>query len=358
MKNFDFKKGIKNLIFGFAALLVAIMLFVFVVDPLYQFRSPLFDMPVILENQIYQTPGAAKNLDYDALIMGSSMTENFSVNQFNRLMNTDMLKLSYAGAYTDDYKLISEQAFSGKNNIRYMIIDLNDFQLFMEPGIHYVERPEYLYSKSLPGKYKYLLNYDCFNMAVNRVLDGLTGTKSNIDTAYHWDNNVEYGTDALLPHYPTYFDDYDEWLSNGKINLEITDEIKTNILGNAECMGNIISSHPETEFIVFYPPYSTLYWLGIVSKGQLDQRIYAYETVAKELLKYENVKFVSFLADENIICDLNNFRDECHYSPEISSFMCDAMVGNEYVLTEDNVSEYFDDLREFVLSYDYSIIKK
>lgn len=357
MKEKSTKKTVKNLIVGFAAVLVAIMLFVYIVDPLYQFRAPLFGMPVILENQIHQTPGAARNLSYDSLIIGSSMTENFTAGQFNKLLGTDMLKLSYAGAYTDDYRMICNQAFSSDNDIKLIITDLNDFQLVMTPNTHYVERPEYLYTTSLAGKYNYLLNYDCFSMAVSRVLDGITGTESNVDTAFHWEDDVAYGAEALLPHYPDYPKDYADWCESDKIDLEITDELKTNVLGNAECMAEIVSSHPDTEFIIFYPPYSTLYWMGIVSKGQLSQKIYAFETTANMLVQYDNVKFVSFLEAENIICNLDNYRDECHYSPEVSSYMCEALAEDDYVITRDNVEEYFDALEQFVLTYDYSTIK-
>ena len=65
-------------------------------------------MPVIMEDAVYQTPGAAKNLEYTDVLMGTSMTENFHTGWFDEELGWHTMKLSYSGARSNDLKAILE----------------------------------------------------------------------------------------------------------------------------------------------------------------------------------------------------------------------------------------------------------
>lgn len=62
------------------AILVIIAIFTVVVDPLFQYHKPFFN--IYIRNERYQNPGILKNFDYDSVLTGSSMTENFRVSWF------------------------------------------------------------------------------------------------------------------------------------------------------------------------------------------------------------------------------------------------------------------------------------
>lgn len=58
-------------------------------DPLFQYRNPFGSKPFedsdvyySFLNATYQVPGMAKNFDYDTLITGTSMTQNFDSSYF------------------------------------------------------------------------------------------------------------------------------------------------------------------------------------------------------------------------------------------------------------------------------------
>ena len=56
--------------------LLVVGLLCFMVDPFYQYHKPWFGMPVILDNAVYQTPGAARNLEYSDAIIGKGCIIN------------------------------------------------------------------------------------------------------------------------------------------------------------------------------------------------------------------------------------------------------------------------------------------
>ena len=78
------------------------------VDPFFHYHAPVAGFPYIVDNQLSQNPGMAKNMIYDGCIIGSSMTVNFDTDDFKEIMGTDTVKLSYSGAYPkDDYNILS-----------------------------------------------------------------------------------------------------------------------------------------------------------------------------------------------------------------------------------------------------------
>lgn len=80
--------------------------FVWFVDPFYHYHEPFLNMPVVLDNAVYQTAGAAKNLTYNSAIIGTSMTENMHTSWFDDEMGWTTMKLSYSGARSNDLQAI------------------------------------------------------------------------------------------------------------------------------------------------------------------------------------------------------------------------------------------------------------
>lgn len=80
--------------------LALIAIFTVIVDPLFQYHKPFFNVYIVSER--YQNPGILKNFDYDSILTGSSMTENFRVSWFKNVdenvvkvpfSRTDILKI-------------------------------------------------------------------------------------------------------------------------------------------------------------------------------------------------------------------------------------------------------------------------
>ena len=80
-----------------AALLLCASLVAYV-DPFFHYHTPVGGFPYVVDNQLSQNPGMARNMDYNGCIIGSSMTVNFDTDDFKELLGYDTVKLSYSGA--------------------------------------------------------------------------------------------------------------------------------------------------------------------------------------------------------------------------------------------------------------------
>ena len=82
----------KKWVIAFFALLLAILLLLgsitAVLDPYFHYHAPLEGLSYELFYQRYQNDGIVKHFDYDALITGNSMTENFKTSLCDELFGT------------------------------------------------------------------------------------------------------------------------------------------------------------------------------------------------------------------------------------------------------------------------------
>ena len=82
----------------------------------FQYHRPLEDFPYLVDNQVNQNPGLAKNMDYEGILIGSSMTASFNTDWFEELLGMKTQKLSYNGSYPKDLSNIMELAFRAKGD--------------------------------------------------------------------------------------------------------------------------------------------------------------------------------------------------------------------------------------------------
>lgn len=327
---------------------MAIAALVFCVDPFYHYHSAWFGLPIIMDNAVYQTAGAARNLEYDSLIIGTSMTENFHASWFDEL-GWDTLKLSYSGARTDDLKAILEQIYSRGESPQNIVMDVNSYQLTVPAWTAYVARPEYLYDDNLLTDVSYLYNYDVVIETVERVADGLRGRDNNLDEAYVWEDESYFGRQAaFLSAVET-----KQALMNSENTpvdlvemLQCCDDNLANILP-------FIELHPETQYFIFYPPYSMLYWEQEVLKGELIEILAVYEYSMRRFMEYENVHLYYFQNETEIISDLDNYRDTAHHHPRYNRFIYECIRDNKNLVTEENLQLYMESMRQYAENFDY-----
>ena len=89
-------------------------LLVFLIDPFFHYHMPWFDLQPYAYDEIYQNPGLAAHDTYDAIIVGSSMSENFSGEWFNEAYGVDTLKLTYSGCTVENMRIAVEMAEEGR----------------------------------------------------------------------------------------------------------------------------------------------------------------------------------------------------------------------------------------------------
>ena len=82
------------------------------IDPYFHYHKPNPEFYYNLKSQRYQNDGILKHFDYDAIITGTSMTENFKSSEFDSLYSVNSIKVSYSGG---SFKEINDAINSFKN---------------------------------------------------------------------------------------------------------------------------------------------------------------------------------------------------------------------------------------------------
>ena len=65
-------------------LLLLCVLAVVIFDPFFQYHKPLFGLKAVLTDKEYQCTGSLKTFDYDSVIAGSSVAENYNNGWFDQ----------------------------------------------------------------------------------------------------------------------------------------------------------------------------------------------------------------------------------------------------------------------------------
>ena len=72
------------------------------IDPLFQYHKPWFGLKPVVTDERYHNAGIAKTFDYDNVIIGNSLAENFYVSDVEKMFGGKTVKLTAAGSHTSD----------------------------------------------------------------------------------------------------------------------------------------------------------------------------------------------------------------------------------------------------------------
>lgn len=342
-----YRESVIKIIKAIVITLTVMAAIVFIVDPNQHFRKASFYTPMY-EYHRYLNPGIAKNFDYDSVIIGSSITENFVRSHIYNTLGYDTVNLSMPGTSLGEQKAILDVALkSGKTkNVLYCM----DIFLFSAEKEYYGEEnfPQYLYDDNMLNDYKYLLNVDSltkvFYVAAGNTY-GYRKKKFDRDTAFNWGRPEEFSRANALKKFREYYDviilehkkDIEGYVQHKKnFDYYITQKIKDN---------------PDVNFILFYPPYSYLMWAlpyGYDIEGLVSFKRHVFESTEH----LENVSIFDLQADTDIVNNLDNYRDSLHFTPAINRYIIESIANRKYLLTRDNIDAYLDDFKSLLDSID------
>ena len=335
----------------FLAGLAGCMALVIWVDPFFQYHKPLAWFPYLVDNQVNQNPGLAKHMDYDSILIGSSMTASFNTDWFEELMGMKTQKLSYNGSYPKNLSNIMQLVFDAKGDqvkAVYMAVDQSTFSA--DPEETKFPVTDYLYDDNVFNDVPYLLNKD---VLLDYILRPLADRKDASDWAElykPWWTDEYYNKANVLMYYEAAEEKQEEEaLAADYFKDAVEENLQKNILP-------YIEAHPETEFYIFYPPYSILFWNDVTREKELEAVIGRLEYMTERLLNYENVHVFNFLGKEDIICNLNNYADYMHYHKNVCRYITECFATGENELHPENYGQAFDEIRTLAMSYNYPAI--
>ena len=134
----------------------------------------------------------------------------------------------------------------------------------------------------------------------------------------------------------------------------VTEGTKERVRKNiTENIVNLVNKYPDTQFLLFYTPYSALYWESIYRDGTLEKQL-ELEAIATELLlECDNVKLYSFARETQITGEVNLYRDKEHYVAEINDCIMTWIARDYGRLTKENYQELIRWEYDYYMNYDY-----
>lgn len=324
------------------------------IDPLFHYHMPLKKYAYLLNDERYQNDGIVKHFEYDAVITGSSMCENFLTSEFDTYWGTKSIKVALAGGSFCEENRLVRLALERNPQTRYVLSSLDYSALILdkdnifEPEL----QPYYLYDRNPFNDVQYLLNKE---MLVTKVYDvihltNVHGETTSFDEYAYWSKNAVYGAEAV-------FNDY-EWEETPCMEQPLTDEEHQILMENVrQNITDTVNAYPNVTFYYFFTPYSIGYWNMLYYRGELNKYFTAEKCVIEELLKCPNIKLYSFTNNFELTCDMDNYMDLAHFGSWVNRGILYWMYHDEYRLTEENYEQYCAQVKEFYNNFDYEALR-
>lgn len=330
-----------------AALLIVVGGLTAIVDPYFHYHAPLKGLQYPLYSQRYQNDGILRFFSYDAIIIGSSMTENFKASQCDALFGVRTAKTNFSGTTLKETGDHIRRGLAANPDTKLIFWGVDMWNLLSdkdEMGLG-VNAPMYLYDDNLLNDIPYLLNREIFWDGTLRVfLHTMSGQKTtDFDTYSSW--TKQNGAAAVLADYQR--PERVEEVPLSQVHIARMEAmLEQNVL-------SLIDEYPDVTFYLFFTPYSILAMDAQVQEGTLEMNFQLAQLVSAKLLERENVRLFSFFDDYDTITNLENYCDRSHYTPEINALMLQRMAAGEYRLTPENNEAHWQEVTEFYKNYDF-----
>ena len=210
----------------------------------------------------------------------------------------------------------------------------------------YESYPDYLYDRNIFNDIQYFWNKSVFDLN----WEILEYTEQVNESSYVAETVVDdYSKETVLASY--------ERVSVSEKQAEFTEADGGRVLENVyQNVTSTAEKYPDVTFLFFIPPYNICYWDEVYRSGNLDYMLEAEKVMIEEILKYDNIKLFSFSDNFELICNLDVYRDQGHYSPDINSQILKWIKAGDYELTESNYEEHLEKRRAFYKTYNYESI--
>lgn len=320
---------------------------VYVIDPYLHYHEPWFGFaPQRSDDSRYENYGLARHLDYDAVMLGTSVTQDAKASEFNALFDANALRVKFAGSYfkeLGDFLKFTYAHHDGEIEQVFWVLDITHV-LTKADTVGHSDNPEYLYDDSFWNDSKYLLNKDVAPDLLRPLFN-----ISPIDFDHQvW--NDETGWDALIQVYgPNRPEQEPEEEFTPELQAQVMENYETNIL-------SIAREHPETHFYFVFPPGNSFFWDYVTRYGEYTCYMDAIDMVMREMLTLPNVTVYNFVDDPDKTTDLGRFKDRVHFDPAMMSEIIADVVADKGRITAENIDARMDEIRAYWQNVDFEAL--
>lgn len=328
------KKRAGKWIVSFFALVLAILIFlsalVFLIDPFFQFR--VRDHSYMLSGW-FVSSGLIRNHDYDTLILGSSMTQNFNMDRFREELGAEPLHIGLGGIEPVEMKELIDLAYEAEKADTYYIgVDTYAFTTQVEESRY----PEYLLREDFLSRCRYFFSYevwfrylpvDLCLLLLDRLgveLPVKFAYSRSIDRLEDWSLNASYGEERMQGSFPG---------ESHELPQADTEAIYQQM---RSCVDRYLDSfhYEKGEHIFFLVPYSSLYWCDMENSGRMAPYLRAKAYFVEQAIARGAAVYDFQAADFTM--DLDNYSDPSHYCPEINDWMVECFANGDCLVNMEN----------------------
>ena len=327
-----------SLIFG---IIGGAALLVFVVDPHYRYRAPFFYDTVYYE--LYATaPHILQENEYDLLMLGTSMTRNFFLENIDKTLNCQSIKLAASGGTIDDLRKFMDIAIDAKGaDLKRIVLSLDIYPFNKSTG-HWRDF-DFMYRQDHWEDYRYLFSRQSFSSMIYLIKRKVSPKRQRIHQA---DKNRMFATEYAGKPYGLNAVMRDA-LHNERIHHTQTpyapEQHRKNLYEN---MLPVFDNHPEIQFTVYLPPYHIYTYCQSEQFGEADALITQRSAILRELLRRPNVTLHDFQADCTYVTCHEYFSDVQHFSNVAAQkVLADLVSGRRRITTEAQIVENEKELR-------------
>lgn len=300
------------------------MFFNYLVDPLQYYRR-VESYPLYV-NDRWQVPAFIRSFSFDSAIVGTSMTQNFSLQQIRSTLGDNAIKLSIAGSNISEQLLVLQMLLKNKK-VKKILWGLDRHYFYVTDPRPLTKMPISLYRGFFDAHLVYLLNIDTLFQAM-RVLCSKVDPIKELENYNGWGEKEDYSKKKVLEQYYAS-------LKEKKTLAPMSDP---EVILKEVC--TLIKKNPEIQFIIFLPPYS----IAFQKKGCALNKAHYYkdfkfrERLLKDLTQFKNVKLFDFETDLTVVADLNNYKDLTHYSKLINDhIICQIALNSKRISTSSDI---------------------
>jgi len=313
-----------------------LVLITYVCDPFYQYHQPYLTDAQPFYDRDHQVPGSVRTSEYDSILLGSSVAENFDTSVIDAHYNCTTLKVVRASGSTADLLYYLEQVHDAQTLTHvFWCMDIFALNADTQVTLYSAETPRHLHTATILDDFTYLLNKDILFQEIPQNLAFAAMGKGTGGNAYNWAENKTFSAQQAMRAYAKPTQNVAPYIPED--SRECTDQNLAAILSE-------INSHPQVQYTIFFPPYSMIWWDCGYTSGISDEYFYTLEKALPALAACPNVDLHYFQAEQDIICDLDNYMDMIHYAPEVNQFMLDGIFSDSHKVLPETVPSVLADM--------------
>jgi hypothetical protein len=302
-----------------ALLLASCAALIFVLDPFQVLRAArgTANLYGVIE---FQIPGLARFYPYDAVVLGTSTSNNFAPGDLDAAFGWQTMNFAMAGSSMAEQRAALDVALAtGKVRTVFWGIDPFAFGPHADRAF-----PYYLYREPGWRTAPYLVNLGALDHALTTLMTPAAArvTLARWNAARVWAADYVYGRDQVVA----------AWQHRRVLApMQLPDDVDALV---DRTMTDVIRSHPSVRFDLVLLPYTALYYRMLTGERPRDFDAFcALDTaIVARAGTLPNAAVFNFRDADAMVSDLDRFHDLLHFSGEVSrDIVSDVAAGRRQV---------------------------